>query len=68
MPTRPIAESIEIRRLIKDALDSGKDTPSDVIEYIARHSEIVPPTPSTVGKIMNDNGYYPKDSRWVKKG
>lgn len=67
MPARTREEGEELRKIIQEALDAGKDSPRSVLEYIEQTSDITPPTISTVGNIMKEFGYAPLGIKWAKK-
>lgn len=68
MPGRRFQESEQIRKYIRAALKAGADSPKSVSEWIAKNTEIEPPSYPTIGSVMKEEGYKPVGFKWEKDG
>lgn len=70
MSGRTLEESIKIRKWIEAALSDGKQSPTQILEWIEQRKskEMDSPSLSTISRIMQEKGYKPTGNKWEKAG
>jgi hypothetical protein len=67
MPGKTFEDILKMRQMIADAIDSGMESPAEIINWIERKNEDAPAL-ATVIRVMRQKGYSYVDGIWVKKG